>query len=74
MPKTEKYTYTLERIIDEEFDKIKNAPVSDLKKRLAEAKKTIRKEFYRYVEQRDRAQAAAVKNIKSKLKQIDKTS
>jgi len=70
---SEKYTYTMERIIDEEFDKIKSAQVSDIKKKLSEAKKSIKKEFYRYVEQRDRAQTTAVKNIKSKLKQIDKT-
>lgn len=70
---SEKYLYTLERIVDEEFDKIKNSSVSDIKKKISDAKKAIRKEFYRYVEQRDRAQATAVKNIKRQVKQIDKT-
>ncbi len=64
MKEKRKYNYTIERIIDEEFDKIKNASVSDVKKRMNEAKKHIKKEFFRYAEQRDRAQAAAVKNLK----------
>jgi len=65
-----KYTYTLERVIDEEFKKVATSEAWDGVDSLAEAKTAIMKEFYKYVEQRDRAQAAATKDVKDKILKI----
>lgn len=66
------YTYTIERILDQEFKKLASSEAWDGVDSLNEAKTNIMKEFYRYVEQRDRAQTTATNDIKDKLAKIRK--
>jgi len=59
-----KYKYTLERIVKEQLEKLKTSTFDVFDKDIETAEKEILKEFYRYVEQRDRAQKEAIKKVK----------
>ena len=48
-----KYKYTMERIVDDELEKIKSVSMSYIVIQIEKSKTEILKEFYRYVKQRD---------------------